>query len=120
MRLTDEQIKDILQTVHTICGEGSRVMLYGSRLDEHQKGGDVDLLIWLPSVAAQPDYALRARIKDALEDELYIPVDVLLVHKHTGDNGSGSNTRIPAFARHVMQRGRWLEPVPMGVKNLGQ
>ena len=42
MRLTDDQIVDILQTVHSICGEDSRVMLYGSRLNT--LGYNMDLL----------------------------------------------------------------------------
>jgi len=45
MRLTSEQIKTIKQATAEIFGEGARVRLFGSRVDDGQRGGDVDLLV---------------------------------------------------------------------------
>ncbi|MGH8436335.1 MAG: nucleotidyltransferase family protein [Pseudomonas sp.] len=51
-----------------------RVWLYGSRLDDARRGGDVDLLI-----RSTPPISLlqRARIKSELEQKLGMPVDIL-------------------------------------------
>src|SRR6056297_3511798 len=45
MRLTSEQIKTIKQATADIFGEEARVRLFGSRVDDEQRGGDVDLLV---------------------------------------------------------------------------
>jgi predicted nucleotidyltransferase len=44
MRLTSEQIEAIKQTAISVLGAESRVILFGSRADDAQKGGDIDLL----------------------------------------------------------------------------
>ncbi|WPL15289.1 hypothetical protein Thiowin_00176 [Thiorhodovibrio winogradskyi] len=44
MRLTEEQIAAIKQTAQAVLGEGTRVILFGSRVDDAKKGGDIDLL----------------------------------------------------------------------------
>ncbi|RLA22761.1 MAG: nucleotidyltransferase domain-containing protein [Gammaproteobacteria bacterium] len=47
MRLTDRQVQIIRQVVATLAGDKAQVTLFGSRVDDAQKGGDVDLLITL-------------------------------------------------------------------------
>jgi len=44
MRLTQEQIDTIKQTAHAVLGADARVTLFGSRVDDSKKGGDIDLL----------------------------------------------------------------------------
>lgn len=44
MRLTQDQIAAIKQTAHAVLGDGARVILFGSRVDDAKKGGDIDLL----------------------------------------------------------------------------
>ena len=44
MRLTQEQIAAIKQTAQTVLGDDARVILFGSRVDDAKKGGDIDLL----------------------------------------------------------------------------
>jgi hypothetical protein len=39
MRLTPAQIDTIQSTVHAVLGEGARVSLFGSRLDDSRRGG---------------------------------------------------------------------------------
>jgi predicted nucleotidyltransferase len=44
MRLTPYQIQAIQDTAHAVLGVEARVVLFGSRVDDTQKGGDIDLL----------------------------------------------------------------------------
>ena len=45
MRLTTEEKTQIKQQVTQVFGKGSRVLLFGSRVDDTKKGGDIDLFI---------------------------------------------------------------------------
>ena len=74
MRLTPAQIDTIKTTVASVLGEGVRVTLFGSRLDDRQKGGDVDLYIEMP----EPRLMQKIRCKVQLEDRLDMPVDLIL------------------------------------------
>ncbi len=44
MRLTPQQIACIKQTAHAVLGDSAKVILFGSRVDDAKKGGDIDLL----------------------------------------------------------------------------
>ena len=59
MRLQQKIIQKIKNIVTQIMGEHARVSLFGSRLDNDKKGGDIDLLI-----TADPEqYTLQNKIK---------------------------------------------------------
>ena len=45
MRLTTEERNQIKKQVIRVFGEDSRVWLFGSRMDDTKKGGDIDLYI---------------------------------------------------------------------------
>lgn len=45
MRLNSNEIKTILQAAREIYGSRMKVYLFGSRLDDTKRGGDIDLLI---------------------------------------------------------------------------
>ncbi|MCF8367419.1 MAG: nucleotidyltransferase domain-containing protein [Bacteroidales bacterium] len=45
MRLSDFQIEAIQHSAKRFFGEKVRVYLFGSRIDNNSKGGDIDLLI---------------------------------------------------------------------------
>lgn len=45
MRLTPAQVDLIKSAAHDVLGEGARVVLFGSRVNDAAKGGDVDLLV---------------------------------------------------------------------------
>ena len=99
MRLTPAQIDTIQSTVYAVLGEGAVVSLFGSRLDDSRRGGDVDLLI-----EAQPEPVLldRARIKNRLEMQLQLPVDIV----------TASPQHASAFARMARSQAQVLKPRP--------
>jgi uncharacterized protein len=79
MRLTPAQIADIKSTTAALLGEGVRVTLFGSRVDDRKKGGDVDLYVEM----ANPLLMQKIRCKIKLQEQLDMPVD--LVVKPIGD-----------------------------------
>ena len=74
MRLTPAQIATIQSTVHAVLGEGAQVTLFGSRVNDQQKGGDVDLYVEI----VQPDLMKKIRCKVSLQDQLDLPVDLIV------------------------------------------
>ena len=97
MRLTATQTQVILNCVHQQFGADARVMLFGSRLDELARGGDVDLLV---ESAAPPTLHQRALATMALEQALNLPVDIVAVQQGTAGN---------AFARIARSKAQPLE-----------
>jgi len=49
MRLTQYQQDEVRRAVRELAGAEARVRLFGSRLDDSARGGDIDLLVELPS-----------------------------------------------------------------------
>lgn len=78
MRLTQQEARLIHQLAHQVAGEQARVRLFGSRLDDETRGGDVDLLLELPAPVENPALMaarLAARVSRAMGGR---KVDVLL------------------------------------------
>lgn len=48
MRLTPLQIKCIKQVAADVLGDQARLMLFGSRVDDTRRGGDIDLYVAAP------------------------------------------------------------------------
>ena len=78
MRLTRDQISAILSTTTSIGGPDVEVLLFGSRLDDSARGGDVDLVI---ETDAGLSVLERAQIKATLEERLGLPVDIVAVER---------------------------------------
>lgn len=83
MRLAPEQIHLIRQTVADEMGSSAQVTLFGSRLDDTARGGDIDLMVVIPYAIILP--AMRAALLAAkLERRLGgRRVDVVLVTPET-------------------------------------
>lgn len=87
MRLSQAQRQAVVQAVAEACGPRARVRLFGSRLDDALRGGDVDLLVELADELADEPADIPA-----LQRQLYVKllraldgraVDVLVVGPHT-------------------------------------
>ncbi|WP_280547022.1 MULTISPECIES: nucleotidyltransferase domain-containing protein [unclassified Halomonas] len=74
MRLTRPQRETIVSCIRQFAGENIDVRVFGSRLDDARRGGDLDLLL----VSLSPISLLtRAELKQALEARLQLPVDIV-------------------------------------------
>jgi len=78
MRLTQQQIAHIRQSVHDLVGADVRVWLFGSRVHDDARGGDVDLLLELDSFVLEPA-ALASHVATRVSRGMYgRKIDVLL------------------------------------------
>lgn len=79
MRLTDQQTRTIREIARQLAGEGCRVRVFGSRLVDAMRGGDIDLLLEMPDRVDNPavlSAQLSARISRAMGDR---KVDVVIL-----------------------------------------
>ena len=97
MRLTPDQTRSILHCVRQQFGDQVQVKLFGSRLDDTARGGDVDLLV---ESEHPPTLRQRALATMALEQALNLPVDI--VATQSGTKGS-------AFVRIARSKAQALE-----------
>lgn len=76
MRLKPEQTQFIKNTIARHFGDGSRVWLFGSRVDDAKRGGDVDLYVEPPT--REELFHRRVRCLGELTDGLPYPVDLVV------------------------------------------
>ena len=78
MRLRDKDRRTIKDSAREVFGEGAVVRLFGSRVDDTLKGGDIDLHV---EIDALPDGTgrLRTQFWSILQDRLgEQPIDVVV------------------------------------------
>lgn len=80
MRLTGEQIRTIYQVVSCIAGDTVDTYIFGSRLKDEARGGDVDILVESDEQLGRIE---QAKIKMELEQRLGLPVDLLIRSRKT-------------------------------------
>ncbi len=83
MRLTPAARDIIRNSTQAVFGTDSQVKLFGSRTDDHQRGGDIDLLVELPRPlpdTRRKSLTLAARLQMQLGDQ---PIDILVVDPET-------------------------------------
>jgi predicted nucleotidyltransferase len=69
MRISGKQVEVIRKLSQEVAGRGARVRLFGSRLDDDARGGDVDLMIELDTPVENPALLaaqLAARVSRAM------------------------------------------------------
>jgi predicted nucleotidyltransferase len=78
MRLTSSQITAIRTSATQLAGDAARVWLFGSRVRDDARGGDVDLMLELDEAVAEPAQ-LSARLAAQVSRAMYgRKVDVLI------------------------------------------
>lgn len=78
MRLTEDQAQAIVRLVRQVAGSQARVRVFGSRLDDHAHGGDLDIMLELSEAVENPAL-MAARISVKLSRVMHgRKVDVLL------------------------------------------
>ena len=82
MRLTEDEVATIRSAVQAHFGAGSAVWVFGSRLDEGARGGDVDLYIEPASPLPANLFLAREALRAELERRLLQPVDIV-VRRHS-------------------------------------
>ena len=83
MRLSPDQVHAIVTTTQELAGSDARVRLFGSRLNDHLRGGDIDLLVECARPVARPVWLaaqITARLQRCLGER---KIDVLVVDPTT-------------------------------------
>ncbi len=78
MRLSDHQVAHIVRASRELLGPDARVWLFGSRLNDNARGGDIDVLVEAGHPVERPVWTaaqLTARLQRRLGDRR---IDVLV------------------------------------------
>jgi len=94
MRLKNFEIEIIEKAIHSIDPEAS-IYLFGSRVDENRKGGDIDLLVFSRTLT----YGDKIKIKKQLFEEMEEQKIDLIIARDTAD----------PFVRLALEQGERLE-----------
>jgi len=82
MRLTPFEIQSIVKSSHKVFGNKSKVYLFGSRIDDTAKGGDIDLYIETEALASD----LQSKFKFLIELKSLIGEQKIDVITSTGSS----------------------------------
>ena len=83
MRVTPKTREIIRDTTRQVFGQDAQVKLFGSRVDDLQRGGDIDLLVELPRPlpdSRKRSLTLAARLQMQLGDQ---PIDIVVIDPQT-------------------------------------
>ncbi len=79
MRLSPSQITQIKEATVLVFGEEAKVSLFGSRVDDSQKGGDIDLLVETREPIARPAVMMNQLAAKVMMANHGQKVDVVLL-----------------------------------------
>jgi predicted nucleotidyltransferase len=86
MRISPQERASIRQATEEVAGFGARALLYGSRVHDELRGGDIDLLVELPS-PAQDALGLSLRIAARIQRKIGLrKIDVLIADPATPES----------------------------------
>lgn len=89
MRLTHEQLTAIRSAVRR-QDPAARIILFGSRADDHAKGGDIDLLVVSDRIGLHEEWIIRRDVLDRIgwqkldlivrrNDQLHSPIATVAI-----------------------------------------
>jgi|SRR3989339_31165 len=80
MRLNAKQQQDIVETFLEVFGKGE-LRLFGSRVDDTKKGGDIDLYVLprSPDNLAEKRITFLAKLKRRIGEQ---KIDLVIAHEH--------------------------------------
>lgn len=90
MRLHEKEIKILKDKIHTIA-EDAKLYLFGSRVDDSKKGGDIDLLILSDKITKKDLRLVRIEFFEHFGEQ---KLDIILDDK----------TSKSPFTRHILQK----------------
>ena len=78
MRIDKEDIEFIKKTIKKYL-TNSEIYIFGSRIIDNKKGGDIDIFI-IPNknLDIREKRILKRKIQTEIEDELFIPTDIII------------------------------------------
>lgn len=86
MRISPQERASIRQATEEVAGAGARALLYGSRVHDELRGGDIDLLVELPR-PAQDALGLSLRIAARIQRKIGLrKIDVLIADPATPES----------------------------------
>jgi len=68
MRLTQEEITSITSVIRTY-DQDAKIYLFGSRVDDQKRGGDIDLLIFSKGISSTEKRKIRLALYDRLGEQ---------------------------------------------------
>ena len=74
MRLSPDEIKAIKETIQLFDSE-VKIWLYGSRVDDHKRGGDIDLLIFSQILNFNDKLKIKSRLYEKIGEQ---KIDLLI------------------------------------------
>lgn len=95
MRLTQEEQRAICGSIHKVDPE-ARVLLFGSRVDDQARGGDIDLLVLSDRLGFGDLWPIRREILDRIG---WQKLDLIIENERDG---------LSAIARVAMETGERL------------
>ena len=94
MRLKNIEIEIIEKAIHSLDPDAS-IYLFGSRVDESRKGGDIDLLIFSRTLTYGDKIKIKKRIFEKMEEQ---KIDLIIARDNTDP-----------FVRLALEQGERLE-----------
>lgn len=74
MRLTEDEVK-IIKSAILQADPNARIFLFGSRIDDQKKGGDIDLLVFSTCLTFADKIKIKTTIYEKLEEQ---KIDIII------------------------------------------
>lgn len=74
MRISPQTVAVLTELAKTHFGESAQVRLFGSRADDHARGGDIDLQIIAPDSTYRDEVAFLVDVERCLDERVDVRV----------------------------------------------